>query len=47
MSSDQKKNLGDQLVLLTDQVNKSSQLSDMNKERIAGRISSLQKLLAE
>lgn len=42
---DEKKNLGNQLTNLSEQVNRSSQLSETDKERIALRIIRLQKLI--
>jgi len=47
MSSNQKKTLNDQLLMLGDHVNKSSTAGDMDKERMAGRITMLQNLLAK
>lgn len=45
MNANEKNTLSDRLVLLGDQVSKSGQLSDTSKERMAGRISMLQKSL--
>jgi CHASE3 domain sensor protein len=45
MSSSEQSTTSSQLVTLSNQVSKSGQLSDMNKERMAGRITMLQKLL--
>lgn len=45
MNTDEKKTLSEKLLLLSSQVNKSTQLNDMNKERMNGRISMLQKML--
>jgi len=45
MTPSEMNTLGKQLVTLGDQVNKSSQLSKMNQQRIAARISMLRKML--
>lgn len=45
MNPGEKSILAEQLVTLGDQVNKSSQLSEMNQQRMAARIAMLQKML--
>lgn len=45
MNQSEKKILSDKLATFSEQVNKSTQLSEMNKERMAGRITMLQKML--
>lgn len=47
MSPSEKNTLGEQLVTLGEQVSKSSQLAEMNQQRMAARITLLQKMLAE